>query len=162
MASLRISGNGAKVPAFPSDVEVPRDVSRRMSRQASRDTDPEWDLRRRVHQRGMRYRVDTPLPGMKRRRADLLFTKSKVAVFVDGCFWHCCPTHGVAPKSNADWWNTKLGRNVARDLETNEHLRNLGWVVLRFWEHENMDLAADKVELAVRGSVIGQDRRSTD
>jgi DNA mismatch endonuclease, patch repair protein len=144
------SGDGPRVPVFPSDVQIPRDVSKRMSRQRSRDTLPEWALRKRLHQRGLRYRVDAPLPGMKRRRADVLFTKAKVAVFVDGCFWHCCPEHGVAPKANAEWWNTKLGRNVARDLETNEHLRALEWVVLRFWEHENMDYAAREVEKVVR------------
>jgi DNA mismatch endonuclease (patch repair protein) len=159
MTLHQASGNSSRVPAFPSDVEVPKDVSSRMSKQGSRDTRPEWTLRRKLHQRGLRYRVDAPLPGMTRRRADVLFTKSKVAVFVDGCFWHCCPEHGVAPKSNAEWWNTKLGRNVARDLETNEHLRNLGWVVLRFWEHEDMALAADQVEMAIRGSATDLGRQ---
>lgn len=161
MTSHNFVSSISRVPAFPSDVQVPQDVSKRMSRQGPRDTHPEWALRRRLHQRGMRYRVDAPLPGMKRRRADVLFTKSKVAVFVDGCFWHCCPEHGVAPKSNAEWWSTKLGRNVARDLETNEHLRSLGWVVLRFWEHEDMALAADRVETAVRGRAIDRDLQGT-
>lgn len=114
--------------------------------QKSRDTKPEVVLRKALHRRGMRYRVDAALPGMGRRRADVLFTRAKVAVFVDGCFWHRCPLHGVAPKSNAAWWETKLGRNVARDLETNEHLTTLGWTVLRFWEHENMEVAAARVQ----------------
>lgn len=139
------------VPAFPKDVPVPPAVHSRMSRQGAKDTTPEWALRRELHRRGLRYRVDAPLPGMPRRRADVLFRKARLAVFVDGCFWHCCPVHGVAPKSNAEWWKTKLGRNVARDRETDEHLEDLGWNVLRFWEHEDMVLAADQVEHLLRG-----------
>lgn len=75
----------------------------------------------------------------------MVFTKVRVAVFVDGCFWHSCPVHGTLPTSNADWWKTKLDRNVQRDRDTDSQLTNAGWAVLRFWEHENMDCAANTV-----------------
>src|SRR5687768_15754096 len=82
-------------------------TSLRMSRQARRDTAPELRLRKLLFARGLRYRVDAPLPGMPRRRADVLFTRRHVAVFVDGCFWHSCPIHGTVPRSNRDWWVAK-------------------------------------------------------
>jgi len=123
-----------------------------MSRQRSRDTAAEWTLRRLLHKRGLRYRVDAALPGLPRRSADVLFSRQKVAVFVDGCFWHVCPEHGTAPKSNADWWAAKLARNVQRDRETDMHLTELGWKVVRIWEHESPESAADRVEVAVRSA----------
>ena len=125
-------------------------VSRRMARQERRDTAPELRLRKSLFARGLRYRVDAPLPRMTRRRADVLFPRRKVAVFVDGCFWHACPFHGTVPHSNHDWWATKLQRNVTRDRGTDEHLAALGWIVLRFWEHEDMDEAAAAVERVIR------------
>lgn len=136
----------------PAGTDVPQAISMRMSRQKSRDTGPEMVLRKKLHRRGLRYRVNAALPGMGRRRADVLFTSAKVAVFVDGCFWHRCPLHGVAPKSNAAWWDSKLGENVARDLDTNEHLISLGWTVLRFWEHGDMEVAADRVHDVLKAS----------
>lgn len=87
---------------------------------------------------------------MPRRRADVLFTRAKVAVFVDGCFWHGCPQHRTTPANNAAWWAAKLARNVERDRETDAHLTALGWTVLRIWEHEDMAEAAKHVERAVR------------
>jgi len=116
-----------------------------MSRQARRDTAPELALRRELHRRGLRFRVDWPLPDMPRRRADIAFTRAKVAVFVDGCFWHSCPEHGTAAKNNAEWWAAKLAGNARRDHETDEHLRDLGWTVCRIWEHENVSDAATRV-----------------
>ena len=127
-------------------------TSARMSRQATRDTEPELLLRRELHRLGLRYRVDHALPGMPRRRADILFTRAKVAVFVDGCFWHGCPEHKTAPANNAAWWSAKLARNVERDRETDEHLSSLGWTVLRVWEHENMIRAATDIERIVRST----------
>lgn len=137
----------------PMSRPTPRDasVARRMSCQPRRDTAPEVALRRELHRRGMRFRVDWPLPGLPRRRADVAFTRKHVAVFVDGCFWHACPEHRTAPASNADWWATKLQNNVNRDRDTDEHMRRLGWTVLRFWEHEDPVSAAGSVEAAVRG-----------
>ncbi|WP_330217850.1 very short patch repair endonuclease [Cellulomonas sp. FA1] len=120
-------------------------VSARMARQVRRDTAPELALRRALHARGLRYRVDHPLPGMSRRRADVVLTRARIAVFVDGCFWHSCPLHATLPRSNGPWWRAKLERNVARDRETDAHLASLGWSVLRFWEHADMSAAADEV-----------------
>ncbi|MDT0276661.1 very short patch repair endonuclease [Blastococcus goldschmidtiae] len=139
-------------PSRPSGRPTPSDpsVTARMSRQARRDTAPEVALRRELHRRGLRFRVDWPLPRMPRRRADIAFTRSHVAVFVDGCFWHSCPEHRTAPAANSAWWATKLDTNVRRDQATNEHLAALGWTVLRFWEHEDPLLAADAVAAAVR------------
>ncbi|QRY48232.1 very short patch repair endonuclease [Mycolicibacterium boenickei] len=126
-----------------------------MSRQRSRDTEAEWLLRRLLHARGLRYRVDAVLPGLPRRRADILFPRQKVAVFVDGCFWHGCPDHKTSPKSNAAWWAKKLARNIERDRETDTYLTDLGWKVLRIWEHDDPECAADLVEAAVRAGKSG-------
>ena len=87
---------------------------------------------------------------MPRRRADILFTRAKVAVFVDGCFWHGCPEHKTAPNNNGAWWAAKLARNIERDRETDAHLGSLGWTVLRVWEHEDMTHAATDIEAVVR------------
>lgn len=133
----------------PAPVTTPQTAAR-MARQVRRDTAPELALRRELHRRGLRYRVDHPLPGMPRRRADLLFPRAKVAVFVDGCFWHSCPIHGTKPANNEAWWAQKLRRNVERDRETDAHLEAAGWKVLRFWEHVDTESAADAVEATVR------------
>ncbi|MFC8430783.1 very short patch repair endonuclease [Streptomyces sp. NPDC057253] len=108
-----------------------------MSRQGSRDTAPEVAVRKLLHAAGLRYRVNVPVPGMPRRTIDIAFTKTKIAIFLDGCFWHGCPQHATHPKANAEWWRTKLDKNMARDCETTEHLKQIGWTVLRFWEHEH-------------------------
>ncbi|ATO65159.1 very short patch repair endonuclease [Mycobacterium avium subsp. hominissuis] len=121
-----------------------------MSRQRTRDTEPEMFLRRELHRRGLRYRVDAAIPGLPRRRADILFTRAKVAVLVDGCFWHGCPEHKTAPTTNGEWWAAKLARNIERDRETDAHLRSFGWTVLRVWEHEDMKHAATDIERIVR------------
>ncbi|GGR35292.1 very short patch repair endonuclease [Streptomyces netropsis] len=124
-------------------------VSARMSRQASRDTNPELAVRRLLHASGHRYRLQRPVPGMSRRTIDIAFPKAKVAVFLDGCFWHGCPQHATSPKANADWWRQKLDRNISRDRETTAHLVAAGWTVLRFWEHENPVAVAADIAAAV-------------
>lgn len=116
-----------------------------MSRQRRRDTAPEVELRRRLHAHGLRFRVDAPIPGLPRRRADVLLTRARIAVFVDGCFWHACPVHGTSPVANSVWWADKLATNVARDRATDAHLTELGWLVLRFWEHDDPDVAAESI-----------------
>lgn len=103
-----------------------------------RDTRPELAIRKALHAAGHRYRVDSRPSAKLRTRADILFTKQKIAVFIDGCFWHGCPVHATYPKKNADYWLPKLRRNVERDIETTSRLEGLGWVVLRFWEHEDV------------------------
>lgn len=120
-----------------------------MRRQARKDTAAEIALRRELHRRGLRYRVEYPVPGMPRRRMDIAFTRAKVAVFVDGCFWHACPEHGTNPANNGVWWAEKLRRNVERDRETDAHLETVGWTVLRMWEHESPAGAADDVAKVV-------------
>lgn len=127
-------------------------VSLRMSRQARRDTAPEVAVRKLLHASGYRYRLNVRVPDMPRRTVDIVFSKAKVAVFLDGCFWHGCPLHATSPKSNAEWWREKLDKNMARDTETTEHMRNLGWTVLRFWEHETPAEIADQVAAAVIAS----------
>ena len=135
------------MPAHPGASSP--ELSERMSTFPRRDTAPELELRRELWRRGLRYRVDRPLDGRRRRRADLTFVGPKVVVFVDGCFWHGCPEHGTSPKANAEWWAEKLARNVSRDADTDEYLTSQGWTVLRFWEHEDVLAAADQVERVV-------------
>jgi DNA mismatch endonuclease (patch repair protein) len=130
-----------------------------MQRQRRRDTVAELAIRRLLHGAGLRYRVDVPvLPGV-RRRADIVFAGPRVAVFVDGCFWHCCPQHATYPARNAEWWQHKLAANVARDRDTDQRLAAAGWEVVRVWEHESPAEAAARIEAAVRVSGRGQSRR---
>ena len=127
-------------------------VSERMARVRRRDTVPELELRSELHRRGFRYRIDRrPLKGVP-SRADLVFGPAKVAVYVDGCFWHSCPEHGTMPRSNEAFWQEKLARNRERDATVNESLTAAGWIVVRIWEHEDPIAAADRVEAAVRES----------
>ncbi|MDG9704957.1 very short patch repair endonuclease [Streptomyces sp. DH37] len=124
-------------------------VSARMSRQANRDTSPEIAVRRLLYAAGYRYRLHRPVPGMPRRTIDIAFPGTKVAVFLDGCFWHGCPEHATHPRANREWWRQKLDRNISRDLETTERLLGEGWAVLRFWEHESPDTVADRIAQVV-------------
>ncbi|MGA5165230.1 MULTISPECIES: very short patch repair endonuclease [Streptomyces] len=135
---------------MPDAVPSSAAVSARMSRQLSRDTAPEVAVRKLLHAAGLRYRVNVPVPGMRRRSIDIAFGSAKIAVFLDGCFWHGCPQHATHPRSNAEWWRAKLAKNIARDRETTEHLQALGWTVMRFWEHESPDAVAQAVTQARR------------
>lgn len=125
-------------------------VRRRMQRTPKRDTPCELALRSALHRLGLRFRVDWPFPGT-RQRADVVFTGAKVAVFVDGCFWHGCPIHATWPKANAEWWRTKIDNNAKRDRRTTATLKERGWVVLRFWEHDDMSTAARLVRKKLSG-----------
>ena len=116
-----------------------------MSRLRRRDTAPEVAVRRLLHALGLRYRVAYAVPGQRRRTIDVAFTRYRVAVFVDGCFWHGCPAHGTRPAANAEWWRTKLAANRARDEDTTALLQHAGWTVLRFWEHEQPEHVAETV-----------------
>ncbi|MFD4723057.1 very short patch repair endonuclease [Streptomyces sp. NPDC058423] len=125
-------------------------VSRRMSRQRSRDTGVEVLLRKELHRGGLRFRVHRrPLPGL-RREADVVFGPAKVAVFVDGCYWHGCPQHATWPKTNASFWRTKITRNQERDRDTDLKLTEAGWVSVRVWEHEDPIVAAQNIASLVR------------
>ncbi len=117
----------------------------------SRDTKPELALRSAVHRLGLRYRVGVrPLSGLN-RSADLVFRPTRVAVFLDGCYWHGCPDHHHTPRVNRPYWSAKIAGNIARDRDTDQQLEAAGWLVLRFWEHEDPGQCASKVLDAVAG-----------
>ena len=131
------------------------DANRRriMQSNRSRDTRPEMRVRSMLHARGLRFRV-SPLVLLNGRRVrpDVAFTKWKVAVFIDGCFWHACPQHGTKPKSNTDYWLPKLAQNQARDRLNDGLLSGAGWTVVRCWEHDDPDEIATRIETAVRAA----------
>jgi DNA mismatch endonuclease (patch repair protein) len=102
-----------------------------MSAIRSKNTKPEVALRKTLFAKGCRYRIHYGA-----LKIDIAFPKKKVAIFVDGCFWHGCPLHSHLPKSNKEYWVPKLTKNKIRDIETTKQLENEGWLVLRFWEHE--------------------------
>lgn len=121
-----------------------------MQANKGRDTKPELALRRAAHALGLRYRVSArPMPAI-RRTADLVFTRRKVAVFLDGCFWHGCPDHHTKAATNAGYWAEKVRRNRERDAETDRLLQEAGWTVIRVWEHEDPTEAASKIAELVR------------
>ena len=133
-------------------LETDAGTRQRMSRQRSRDTDPERVLRSRLHRMGLRFRIHRrPVAGV-RREADVVFAGARVAVFVDGCFWHRCPDHGTFPKNNGAWWEAKLAANAARDADTDRRLAEAGWQVVRVWEHEDPGEAAARVATVVRAA----------
>ncbi|MCE1178960.1 MAG: very short patch repair endonuclease [Micrococcales bacterium] len=125
-------------------------VRKVMQSNKGRDTGPELAVRRLVHARGLRYRISTRPEPTLRRTADLVFTRSRVAVFIDGCFWHGCPQHRTHPRTNATYWADKIETNIARDADTSERLSAAGWTVLRFWQHEDPVAVAAAIERAVR------------
>lgn len=113
-----------------------------MSRQRTKDTEPERRLRSALHRRGVRFRLhQRGLPG----RPDLVLPRLRIAVFVDGCYWHACPEHMVPPKSNAEWWAGKLAANVARDRRNDAKLIELGWEPVHVWEHEDPEVVAESL-----------------
>jgi DNA mismatch endonuclease (patch repair protein) len=117
----------------------------------SRDTKPELRVRSALHALGLRYRVGiAPEPGL-RRRADIVFTRARLAVFIDGCFWHGCPEHGRSSfNHNADYWPAKIAGNVARDADTTQQLCRAGWRVLRYWEHEDVGVVVADIQRSVQ------------
>lgn len=126
-----------------------------MQANRSRDTKPELEIQRRLHELGLRYRVAiAPEPGLH-RRADIVFTRARVAVFIDGCFWHGCPEHGRSTfNHNAEYWPAKIATNVARDADTNAKLDAAGWHVVRYWEHDDAAAVVEEIRqtvLALRG-----------
>jgi DNA (cytosine-5)-methyltransferase 1 len=137
------------VPAASSDV-----VARRMRATRQRDTRAEQMLRHALDERGLRYDVHLPPEPGLRSRADIVFLKARVAVYLDGCFWHGCPKHGTWPKANAAWWRAKLEANRRRDITSTEALKGAGWQVFRFWAHESPDDAARLIATAVRDPAL--------
>lgn len=124
-------------------------ASVRMKAMRRKDTGAEILLRKNLHALGLRFRIDqAPLSGV-RRRADVVFRSAKVAVFVDGCFWHSCPVHATRPMANREWWARKLEQNRQRDMDTSQLLDDAGWHVIRVWEHEDMQGAAARIRRVV-------------
>lgn len=140
----------ARIEGGPEPVASPQAstpaVRRRMQATRRRDTAAELQLRRELHRRGMRYRVEVRLRELPRRRMDIVFSRVRLVVLVDGCFWHSCPLHATTARANAGYWAEKLAANQLRDRDTDARLQAAGWTVLRVWEHEEAAEAADRVE----------------
>ncbi|MFD7487416.1 very short patch repair endonuclease [Streptomyces mirabilis] len=148
---MQDKSDGAHETWNPPEGSWASSAARRRNMQAirSRDTKPERLVRSLLHAQGLRYRVAAkPLPGL-RRTADIVFRPVKLAVFIDGCYWHGCPDHYVPPRTNPGYWSDKVARNMARDRDTDEQLKAAGWTVLRFWEHDPADDSAVKIAAAV-------------
>jgi DNA mismatch endonuclease (patch repair protein) len=118
---------------------------KRMKAAKPRDTAPEKALRSALHKKGLRFRIDEKPIKELNRKADIVFRSAKVAIFVDGCFWHGCPIHGTQAKANAEFWQNKIRQNQLRDLDTNEKLKKAGWKVIRVWEHEEQEKIAKRI-----------------
>jgi DNA mismatch endonuclease, patch repair protein len=147
------------VAEYPHPLNEGRSANMRAIRRA--DTKPEIALRRALHRQGYRFRKDhrLDLAAGKRVRPDIAFTARRVAVFVDGCFWHACPEHGSKPANNVWYWEPKLRRNVERDRAADAALDAAGWSVVRIWEHETLDAAVTAVLAALATAVPARARR---
>lgn len=136
-----------------TDTFSPEQRSEIMRRVKSRNTSLELKVRSTLHKRGLRFRLNYPLPG----KPDIVFVKAKIAIFLDSCFWHGCPEHLRMPQSNRDYWLQKIKRNVERDKKINIEYANSGWKILRFWEHEmkgNFGGCIQIIENAILNAVI--------
>lgn len=136
----------ARPKVAPSSAEA----RKRMQSVRQKNTSAESALRRELHARGLRYRIHVPVLSKPRRIADVAFTGLRVAVFVDGCFWHGCPVHATWPKQNAEFWRAKIEANIARDSDTDERLRADGWMVIRIWAHEEPEVAAERIARIIK------------
>ena len=136
--------------AYNKPIPISSAVSKAMRRMPEHSTGPEITVRRALFRLGLRYRIQYPVPGIKRRSIDIAFPGCKVAVFIDGCFWHGCSEHRTIPKNNHDWWKNKIAENRTRDCDTNARLEEAGWLVLRYWEHDAIERITSDVFEAVR------------
>lgn len=125
------------------------EARRRMQRVRLKNTSAEAGVRRELHALGLRYRIHVPVLTKPRRVADVAFSGLRVAVFIDGCFWHGCPVHATWPKQNAEFWRSKILANRQRDRDTDQRLRAEGWKVIRAWAHEPPERVASKVATMV-------------
>ena len=144
----------------PDDPRWPKPNSSAVSnvmRGNARPTKPEIAARSALHRRGLRFRKSRRIQlGIRWTKRDAVFARARVALFVDGCFWHCCPEHGTTPRANSEYWAPKLASNVARDRETDRKLAALGWTVVRAWEHDPPNVIADRVAGAVSAALANQ------
>lgn len=113
---------------------------KRMQATAQKGNRSERRLRSALHVEGIRFRNHYRIAALPRRSIDIALVGVKIAIFIDGCFWHGCPRHGTRPKSNWAWWKTKINTNQLRDRDTNVKLRKAGWKVMRVWEHQPVDV----------------------
>jgi len=134
------NGEGTSKPVPSSEAAL-----KRMKAARPRDTAPEKALRSALHRKGLRFRVDKKPIRDLNRKADIVFRSARVAVFVDGCFWHGCPIHGTQAKANAEFWSRKIKQNQERDTDTTRQLKAAGWRVIRVWEHEDPETASKKI-----------------
>ncbi len=144
--------NGKATPVQPVSrvaASLP-EASRRMKAVRLEGTEPELHLRSALHRRGLRFRVQVQVLQDFRRSVDIWFPTEKVAVFCDGCFWHGCPRHGTQARANQAFWQAKVAANRARDLDTNQRLAEAGCTVIRIWEHEEPEAAAERIARVVR------------
>jgi len=146
----------AKVPQPPASSEA---VRMRMRSTPQRDTPAELRVRKLLHAMGLRYSIDAKPLEDSPRRADIVFRRARIAVFVDGCFWHGCPKHGTWPKANAKFWREKILANKDRDADTTRRLRERGWLVIRVWEHDDPSIAAMRIARQVRSRLESTTRR---
>ena len=147
------------MPSVPYPVPSSQAVTAVMKGNRKVGSKPETQLRSVLHRRGYRFRKNFPIDAVELRvKPDVVFTKNRLAVFVDGCFWHCCPIHGTDPRVNQGYWGPKLASNVARDQRVNAALRSNGWTVIRIWEHEPAEEAAERIEalLGAKGTDLGK------
>ena len=121
-----------------------------MKSNRGKDTKLEIRVRKALHARGLRYRLQSKVPGSNRRTIDIAFPRQKVAVFIDGCFWHGCPIHHTVARTNAAFWATKVARNRERDRDTNRMLVEADWITARFWEHQPTEEIVDRIVELVR------------
>lgn len=146
----------ARVVSVPPAPPASSPTARKVMQGNRSESEVERDLRSELHRRGLRFRKHlAPLAGM-RCRPDIVFTKSRIAVFVDGCFWHRCPEHGSMPKTNDRYWRPKLEANVQRDRRNDAALQAAGWAVLRFWTHDSVGEMADAIFRAQAKSQSGR------
>jgi DNA mismatch endonuclease (patch repair protein) len=132
-----------------------------MKANRGKDTKPELAVRKALHRSGLRYRTNyAPLTDHRRLTGDIVFTRQRIVVLIDGCFWHQCPLHFVMPKSNVGYWGSKIAANVERDLRSTELMRDAGWRVMRFWEHEDPEGVARRVAETVRATSVTPSERS--
>jgi DNA mismatch endonuclease (patch repair protein) len=144
------------IPPHPGSTSAAASAVARANRKT--DTKPEREIRSMLHRCGYRFRKNFPIVLLGRRaiRPDIVFTKAKVAVFIDGCFWHCCPDHGTQPRANTAYWRAKLGRNVERDRENTMALASQGWEVVRVWEHVPVAMAVAEIIQRVLIARVGK------